>query len=461
MFFDRQLINSQKSSNELDRFLKFRSVSASTKHAVDTRNCAAWLTTRLHSIGLERASVLPTPGHPVVYAEWRHAHGKPTVLIYGHYDVQPADPLDEWHSPPFTPTIRGDYLYGRGASDDKGQLFIHIKAIESLLKTYGKLPVNVVCLFEGEEEIGSPNLGAFIRKHRQRLAADFTVISDTQIPAANRPAITHSLRGALAVELTVFGPERDLHSGLLGGAAVNPLQALSQMIAGLHDANGRVAIPGFYDRVQRFDAQERAYMKRVGPSDAQLLRSAGATLGLGEPNYSLYERTTIRPALTVTGITGGYQGAGIKAVIPTKASAKLDIRLVPGQQPKEIEALLRKHLKRITPAGVRVRLRTLLSARPVSMNRSHPAMLAAATAYRSAFGVEPIFLRSGGTIPVVGLIQDILNIPVVLMGFGLPDDHIHGPNERLHLPTFFRGIETSKRFLIEVGKMSRVQENLL
>ncbi len=445
--------------HELEQFVRFPSVSATATHAAGIRNCAAWLANHLRSIGLDHAAVLPTAGHPVVFADWRHAPGRPILLIYGHYDVQPAEPLDAWRSPPFTPTVRGEGLYGRGASDDKGQLFVHVKAIESLLKSRGRLPVNVVCLFEGEEEIGSPNLGAFLRKHRHLLAADFVVISDTQIPAANRPAITDSLRGALGVELEVQGPRRDLHSGVLGGAVGNPLQALAQILAGLQGARGRIAIPGFYQRVRPCDDQERAYMRRVGPSDAQILRDAGAMPSSGEPGYSLYERSTIRPALAVTGVTGGYQGPGVKAVIPAKASAKLDIRLVPDQQPEEIADLLRAHLAQVRPAGFRVGMHVLLSTRPVTMRRDHPAVGAAMRAYGSTFGVAPVFVRSGGSIPVVGLIQDILGLPVVMMGFGLPDDHIHGPNERLHLPTFFRGIETSKRFLDEAARLEGLGES--
>lgn len=439
--------------DELATVVRFPSVSADRTHAGAIRQCATWLADHLRSIGLEHASGLPTKGHPVVYAEWRHAPDKPTVLIYGHYDVQPAEQLAEWRTPPFTPVVRGDGLYGRGASDDKGQLFIHLKSLESLLETRGRLPVNVICLFEGEEEIGSPNLGAFLSRHRNFMNADMVLISDTQIPAADRPAITYSLRGALGIELEMLGPQRDLHSGVFGGAIANPLQALVEIVASLHDKDGRITIPGFYDRVRRCTARERAYMRQVGPSAAEILQGAGTPTS-GERGYSLYERSTIRPSLSVTSITGGYQGPGLKAVIPARAVAKLDIRLVPDQEPENVAALLRSHLASVTPVGFRVRMRPRLAARPVSLRRNHPAVGAAVRAYRSTFGIAPVFIRSGGTIPVVQVFQDILGVPVVMMGFGLPDDHIHGPNERLHLPTFFRGIETSKRFFDEVSRMT-------
>jgi acetylornithine deacetylase/succinyl-diaminopimelate desuccinylase-like protein len=372
-------------------------------------------------------------------------------LIYGHYDVQPPEPLEEWHSPPFEPVMRAHDLYGRGASDNKGQMFAHVKAVESYLKTTGRLPVNVICLFEGEEEIGSPHLAPFLMAHRHGLAVDCAVVSDTQIPAFDRPAITYALRGALSLEIEVQGPQRELHSGLFGGAIRNPLLVLCEIIAQLHDAHGRVNIPGFYDRVRQWDTGERVYMRQVGPSDAQILRNAGAPKAWGERGYSLYERTTIRPALTVSGIGGGYQGTGVKAAIPTRAVAKLNLRLAPDQDPYEIDHLFREHSAQITPPGVRTCVRTLMSAKPALSDRTHPALGAAARVYHLGFGIPPVFLRSGGTIPVVNLMQDILGIPAVLMGFGLPDDRIHAPNEKFHMPNFFKGIETSIQFLAEVG----------
>jgi acetylornithine deacetylase/succinyl-diaminopimelate desuccinylase-like protein len=442
----------EKSLEELKEFIRFASVSAQPRHAGDTAKCAQWLADHLTGIGLEQVQIVPTARHPLVHAEWRHApQGIPTVLIYGHYDVQPAEPLEEWRSPPFEPLVRGDHIYGRGADDNKGQMLAHVKAIESFLKSAGALPVNVVCLFDGEEEIGSPNLGSFLVSNRSALAADCAVVSDTQIPGPGRPAITYALLGNLSVELEVRGPPRELHSGRFGGAIHNPLQTLCEIIARLHDRQGRLDIPGFYDRVRPWNVRERTYMRNVGPSDATVLRAAGAAKGWGELGYSLYERTTIRPALTVSGIVGGYQGPGVKAAIPARAVAKLNFRLAPDQDPHEIDQLFRDFIAMITPSDVNTRVRTLLRNKPALIDRDHPFLRAAARAYHRAFGGPAVLLRSGGTIPIVGLVQEILTIPVVLMGFGLADDRIHAPNERFYLPNFRSGIETSIWFLSEMG----------
>lgn len=437
---------------ELKEFLRFPSVSADPRRAPDVRRCAAWLASHLSGVGLERVRIIPTPGHPLVVAEWRHRPARPTILIYGHYDVQPADPLSEWRTPPFEPTVRGDDLYARGASDDKGQLFTHVKALEWWLRTKGALPVNVVCLFEGEEEIGSPNLTPFLAGHRNDFRAEVAVVSDTRMLGPDRPALTYALRGALSVEVEVLGPAHDLHSGNFGGVVHNPLQALCEIVARLHEREGRVAIPGFYGRVREWPANEREYMARSGPSADQIRGDAGVEGLWGEPAYSPYERLTIRPALTVNGITGGYQGPGAKGVIPSRASVKLNFRLVPDQTPEEVDRLLRRHLQSAVPGKVRCRITTLMVARPVVLPRQHPALRAAATAYTWAFGAEPVFLRSGGSIPVVSTFQTELGIPTVLMGFALPDDRLHAPNEKFHLPVFFRGVETSARFLEEAGK---------
>jgi acetylornithine deacetylase/succinyl-diaminopimelate desuccinylase-like protein len=445
---------------ELENFIRFPSVSAQSDHADDVKQCAAWLANHLHRVGMNRVKAIPTRRHPIVYAEWRHRSDRPSVLIYGHYDVQPPDPLHEWRSPPFEPAMRGNDLYGRGACDDKGQLFTHVKAIEAYLETAGALPVNVRCLFEGEEEIGSPNLREFLASNRRRLGADVAVMSDMPIVAPNQPAITYAMRGALSVELQVEGPERDLHSGIFGGAVHNPLQALCEMLASLHHRNGRIAIPGFYDNVRKWGERERAYMAAVGPADAKILLNAGASMDWGEAGYSAYERTTIRPALTVNGIVGGYQGEGAKAVIPRRAVAKLNFRLVPNQSPDEIERLFRAHVARIVPPTVRATVRTLVAANPALVDRSHPVMPAAVSAYQRGFGAKPVFLRSGGTIPVVNMLQESLDVPVVLMGFALPDDRMHAPNEKFHLPNFFNGIETSIWFLSEVAARLQPSKHL-
>jgi acetylornithine deacetylase/succinyl-diaminopimelate desuccinylase-like protein len=441
--------------SELAELLRFPSISAQPAHATDVRRCAAWLADHLRGIGLQRAGVAPTRGLPIVYAETEQNSQRPTVLIYGHYDVQPADPLDEWRHPPFQPVVRGNNLYGRGASDDKGQLFAHVKAIEAYLRTAGALPVNVKCLFEGEEEIGSPNLPAFLARHRRKLRADVAVISDMAMLGPDQPAITYAMRGALNLEVEVSGPERDLHSGLFGGVVHNPLQALCEIIAQLHDTNGRIDIPGFYDAVRTWPAAERRFMARSGRTDEQILRDAGAPTVWGEPGFTLYERATIRPALSVTGIIGGYQGAGGKSVIPARATARLNFRLAPDQDPAEIERLVRRYVTAVTPPTVRSRVRKTVAAQPALVDRDHPAMEAAAAACERGFGARPVFLRSGGTIPVVNMLQEQLGIPTVLLGFALPDDRAHGPNEKFHLPTFFKAITTSIAFLAECGARLR------
>jgi acetylornithine deacetylase/succinyl-diaminopimelate desuccinylase-like protein len=436
---------------ELQEFVRFPSVSAQPKHVEDIRKCARWLANQLQHAGLDRVKIVPTQGSPVVYAEWLRVPGRPTVLIYGHYDVVPPEPLDEWKTPPFEPTVRGDNLYGRGACDDKGQLFCHVKALETLLQTQRALPVNVKCLFEGEEEINSPNLETFIERNQRALSADVAVMSDTRFLAPGRPAIAYALRGKLIAELEVRGPGHELHCGNFGGAIHNPLQALCRILTTLHDRQGRIAIPGFYNRVRRWSQGEREYMARTGPSDGEILANAGAEKAWGELGYSEYERTTIRPAASINGIVGGYQGDGAKAAIPATAVAKLDFRLVPDQEPREIERLLRQHVARVTPPTVHSAVRILAAAPAALVDRRHPALRAAAFAYRKAFRVSPVLLRSGGTIPVTDTFQRVLGVPTVLMGFALPEDRIHAPNEKFHLPNFCRGIQTCVWFLRAVA----------
>jgi acetylornithine deacetylase/succinyl-diaminopimelate desuccinylase-like protein len=439
---------------ELEEFVRFPSVSNQPQHAGDVRKCASWLAAHLRRIGLEQVCVVPTNRHPIVFASWRHARGRPTVLLYGHYDVQPAEPLEQWRTPPFEPVLKHNNLYGRGASDDKGQLFTHVKALESYLKTERTLPVNVKCIFEGEEELGgTPGLESFVRRHQSALRADAAVVSDTRMLGPGRPALGYAQRGTIRFELEVRGSTMDLHSGNFGGAVHNPVQSLCEIIASLHDPDGRVNIPGFYDNVREWSAEERAYMKRMGPNDADILRNAGVTQPWGEPGYSLYERTTTRPALTLNGIAGGYQGKGIKTVIPARAVAKLSIRIVPDQDPRTIERLLRRHIARIAPPTMSVGMRTLAASDAVLVKRNHPALRAAAVAYKRGFGSPPVFLRSGGSVPAASIFQKTLGIPTVLMGFALPDDHAHGPNEKFSLLSFFRGIETSIWYLATAAEI--------
>jgi acetylornithine deacetylase/succinyl-diaminopimelate desuccinylase-like protein len=439
--------------SELKEFLRFPSVSSQPERAGDLRKCASWLARHLQGIGLERVSIIPTRGNPIVYGSWLRATGRPTLIIYGHYDVIPGEPVRAWKTPPFTPTVKNGNVHARGAADDKGQLFCHIKALESWLQTERALPVNVKCIFEGEEEIGSPHLTSFITRNRRALRADAAVISDTRMLAPDRPAISYAQRGGLRAEVKITGPRHELHSGNFGGAVLNPVQALCEMIASLHDTHGRVTIPGFYDDVRRWSDKERAFMASTGPSDQDILQDAQVEHGWGESGFSLYERTTIRPALTLNGMAGGHYAHGSKSIIAASAIAKLGFRLVPDQDPHKIAHLFRDYITRITPAEVRSSVRTYAPIEPALVDRNHPALKAAAFAYKKGFGASPVFIRSGGSIPVVNTFQQILGCPAVLMGFGLPDDQIHGPNEKFHLPNFYKAIATSIWYLAAAAKL--------
>jgi acetylornithine deacetylase/succinyl-diaminopimelate desuccinylase-like protein len=347
--------------------------------------------------------------------------------------------------------IRGHDLYGRGACDDKGQLWTHVKAVESWLRATGHLPVNIICIFEGEEESGSPALLRFLDRHGPKLRADVAIISDMRMRTRDLPAVTYGLRGALSLELEVRGPPAELHSGLFGGAVHNPIQVLCDIVSRLHHRQGRVSIPGFYDAVRELPAWERADLARAGPADKEVLRDAGTSRGWGEPGYTLFERTTIRPALTITGIAGGYTRAGTKSVIPAQARARFNFRLVPDQDPAHILRLFRRHLAQLVPATARFVIRDCFAASPALMDRQHPALRAAAMALHQSFGRKPVLLRTGGTIPVVNALLASLHVPVLLVGFARPEDHIHAPDERFHLPNFFRGVRTSIRLLAALG----------
>lgn len=449
----------QKFVAELKEFVRFPSVSSQPERAADIKRCAHWLARQLQQIGLERVRMIPTRGNPIVYASWQRAPGRPTLILYGHYDVLPGEPLREWRTPPFTPTIQNNNLHARGAADDKGQLFSHVKALESYLKTSRALPVNVKCIFEGDEEIGSPNLQSFVSRNKNALRAHAAVISDTRMLGPDRPAISYAQRGGLRAEVEITGPPYELHSGAFGGAVHNPVLALCDIISGLHDDQGRVTVPGFYDDVRVWSERERAFMARSGPSDEEILRDAKVRQGWGEEGYSLYERTTMRPDVGVNGIVGGHAGPGVKGVIPTRALAKVSFRLVPDQHPQKVAQLFREHIARVTAPTVRSTVRTMSPVHPALVNRKHPAVQAAALAYKKGFGAVPVFVRSGGSIPVVNTFQEILGIPAVLMGFGLPDDHIHGPNEKFHLPIFYKAIETSIWYLALASRLGGAVRN--
>ena len=442
--------------DELIAWLRIPSISTLSAHKPDVLAAAQWLIANLQQSGLEHVTLIETAGHPMVYADWLHAGAdKPTVLIYGHYDVQPVDPLDLWQTPPFEPTIRtgrhGDDLFARGASDDKGQTFIHVKAVEALLQATGTLPVNVKFLIEGEEEVGSSAISAYVPAHTAQLAADLCLISDTGMLAPDIPVITYGLRGGWFCEITVTGPAHDLHSGMYGGATHNPNQALCELLAALHDAEGRVTVPGFYDRVQELSPTERALLAQLPYGEAQLLADNGAPAAYGEAAYSVVERIGARPTLEINGMWGGFTGEGSKTVIPSQAHAKISCRLVPDQDPVEIAQLIEAHLQRLAPPTIKVEVRGRAGGRAYVAPIDSPEIQLAAAAYTQVFGVAPLYKREGGGIPIVPKFQAALNVPVVLMGFGLPDDNLHAPNEKFHLPNFYRGIQTSIAFLQGLG----------
>jgi acetylornithine deacetylase/succinyl-diaminopimelate desuccinylase-like protein len=445
--------NEQRSRwlSQLAELIAFPTISALPKHRRDLKACTQWLARHLAEIGLQHVRVLPgvNQGAPSVYADWLLAPGKPTLLLYSHYDVQPVDPIREWQSPPFKATIIGDNLYARGASDDKGQLFIHLKAIESYLRTNRRLPINIKIWLEGEEEIGSPNLSRFLDRQAKRLQANAVLVSDTEMLGKNRPSIIYGLRGNLNCELEVRGAKHDLHSGRYGGAVLNPLQALSEMVAGLHDRQGKVAIPGFYQRVRQLEPTERQQIRCACKRDKQILSDLDLPMGWGEPGYNLYERMTIRPALTINGLQGGYTGTGSKSVIPRRGIAKFSMRLVPNQEPAEIARLLQNYITKNTHPAVRSRLTFTSASRPVLLPKNSSVMLAATRAIEQTWGVPPVFTRSGGSIPLVEQLYRKMRVPIVLLGFGLPDDDIHAPNEKMNLTNFFQGVATVIRFLAE------------
>lgn len=433
-------------------WLRIPSVSTLPEHAGDVRRAGQWAVDRLRAMGMSRVEMVDTAGHPVVYAEWLGAQA-PTLLVYGHFDVQPVDPIEEWLRPPFEPRLEGESLYGRGASDDKGQAFAVLAALESFLKSSGRLPVNIKVLLEGEEEITSPHLPAYLREHAAQLRSDAVLIADQDMIDPQHPVVMYGVRGNLYVEIEVRGPASDLHSGTFGGAVDNPFNVLVRLLAGLQDgATRRVLIPGFYDTVRPVAAEERDLLAQAPISDEVGLYLTGAPALGGEEGYSLVERISVRPTLEVHGVAGGFTAAGSKTVIPSKALAKVSMRLVPDQEPVEVARLLDAHLQRVAPPTVRWDLRILGKARPAQTDPRAPAVQAAALAYERGFGHRPVYLRGGGSVPIVRDMIESLSlpdsaIPVVMIGFGLPDDHTHAPNEKLSVPNFYRGIDTVIHYL--------------
>jgi len=431
----------------LKSFLRIPSISTLSEHKPDIRRAAEFVLAELRAAGLS-GELIEGEGNPLVFAEWTGAAGAPTLLLYGHYDVQPPEPLDEWKSPPFEPDVRGDDIFARGSSDDKGQTYILMKAVEGLLKTRGKLPVNVKFLIEGEEETGGEHIESYVRQKPARLQCDAAVICDTEMFAPELPTICVGLRGMVYAELFVEGANHDLHSGVYGGAAPNPLQAIAEIISALKDRDGHIQIPGFYDRVTPPSAKEREAWARL-PFDERdyTEKEMGARELVGEPGMPLFERVWARPTFEVHGIRGGFIGEGAKTVIPARAVAKISTRLVADQDPREAADQLQRAVAKACPRGVTAELKVLHSAPPSLVNPDNRFIHAAADAMSQVFGKPTVYIRSGGSIPIVAAFEESLGIPSVMMGFGLPDDNLHAPNEKLHLPNFYRGIEAVARYL--------------
>jgi len=437
---------------DLVRWLAIPSISTLPERAADVRRAAEWVRKRLQVAGCARAELIPTARHPIVYGEWLGAPGRPTILVYGHYDVQPVDPIELWTTPPFEPTRRSGRIYARGASDDKGQVIAHVLALEALRRADGKAPVNVKFVIEGEEEIGSPNLEPFLRRQRKRLACDAVVVSDTAMFAKGLPSICYGLRGLAYLEVLVRGTSRDLHSGTFGGAVANPANVLTRMLAALKDDRGRITIPGFYTGVRPPAAAERRAFARLPHADARYARAIGAPSLTGEAGYTTLERTWVRPTLDVNGLWGGFSGAGAKTVIAAEAGAKLSMRLVPGQRSADIARKAAAHLRRLAPRSVRVDVRSLHGGEPWVTSTDDPALRAAGRALERAFGRQPVFVREGGSIPVVATFSKLLGVPIVLLGFGLNDDNLHAPNEKMELANYWGGIRASAFLMQELGR---------
>ncbi|MGE5363098.1 MAG: dipeptidase [Bacteroidota bacterium] len=441
--------NNKRYIQELTEFLRIPSISTSVENTRDIHNCAEFVASKLRDAGLSRVEVHQTEGHPIVYGEWLGAPGKPTVLVYGHYDVQPADPLELWNTPPFEPVVRDGKIWARGATDDKGQVYMHIKSIEAFFKSKGSLPLNVKFIVEGEEEIGSESLTQFLSQHKDILKCDAILISDTSLYAPGLPTITYGLRGLAYMEIELQGPSQDLHSGSFGGAVVNPVNALAKIIAQLTDGNNHISIPGFYDDVLAVTNKEKESFKRLKFSDKKFAKEIGVPALGGEEKFTVLERLWTRPTLDCNGIIGGFTGSGAKTIIPAKATAKISMRLVPNQEPKKIARLFTKYVKTLAPAGVKLTVKSLHGGSPVMAPLEDKATIAASKAMEKAFGKKTVFMRDGGSIPVIADFTKVLKAPAVMMGLGLDSENLHSPNEHFDLNHFRLGILSSAYFMNE------------
>ncbi|MBF0627447.1 MAG: dipeptidase [Magnetococcales bacterium] len=440
---------------ELSDWLRFPSISSHPERAADVAACAAWTAAFLERSGLRQVQIHPTPRHPIVTAEWREAPDRPTLLIYGHYDVQPVDPVSLWRFGPFEPTIHEDRMVARGAADDKGQILMHMQAVAALLRVTGRLPVNVIFLIEGEEEIGSPNLPAFLRERGEMLRADLAMVSDTCMWAEGIPSITAGLRGLVALEVELIGPDRDLHSGSYGGAVANPVEILARLLTTLKDDHGTIRVPGFFDDVVAPTPEERARLAALPFDEAAFLQDIGVAGGWGEAGCTLLERLWFRPTIEINGLWGGYTGSGAKTVLPSRAWAKLSMRLVPDQQPERVAARVADHLRAAATMMadcVRIQVRSVPGGgHPWRLSADLPAVIAARRALKESFGVEPVIIGEGASIPVVADLDRILGIKALLLGFSLPDARPHAPDENLHLPSFHTGTESLVRLLYHLA----------
>ncbi|HTT32429.1 MAG TPA: dipeptidase [Methylomirabilota bacterium] len=448
-----ELIDSSRDQHlaELCEFLRIPSVSAKSEHKPDIERAAQWVAEHLRSAGFKTVQIVPTNLHPLVYAESLEAPGQPTVLFYGHYDVQPPEPLDLWTSPAFEPTVRDGYIFGRGTADDKGQVHIHLKALESLQKVNGKLPINVKVLIEGEEEVGSVSLWDYVQKHKEQLKADALIVSDTSMLSKGVPSITYGLRGLNYYQIELTGPVRDLHSGVYGGAVPNPLTILTELFAKLHDKSFRVAIPGFYDQVAEVAPAERKALNALPWKKKEFEGAVGAPGYFGEKGFTTIERLWTRPTLELNGIWGGYQGEGAKTVIPSKAFAKFSTRLVPNQDPAKIAKLVEKHIRKLLPNAVHCKFEVLNTGKPWVAPFHNPIFQKAQAALQKGFGKKAVFIREGGSIPFVTQMHDTFKVPCVLLGFGLPDENAHAPDEHLALENYYGGIKAVAHFYADLA----------